>query len=79
MFISSYEMREIIQNWKREAGATRPIMFSIKKNTVIIHTSQPGYLIGKVGGLFNKFNSLIQEKYGKDTRVEIDEVAYDII
>ena len=69
-----YTTERIILEWKKEAGADKPVQFSCKNNELFIYTSQPGYLIGKAGVLYNKYKVELTESFDNCDFVHIVEV-----
>lgn len=57
-------IKQELENWKMEAGATRPIMYHVNhyKGEITICTSQPGWLIGAGGCLFDKYTKILGDK-----------------
>ena len=72
--MTPYTVEKIILEWKKEAKADKPVQFSYKNNELFIYTSQPGYLIGKAGSLFNKYKALLTESFDNCDFVHIVEV-----
>lgn len=72
--MSAYTLEKIILEWKKEAGADKPVQFSYKNNEVFIYTSQPGHLIGKAGTLFNKYKIQLMTSFDNCDFVHIVEV-----
>lgn len=72
--MSVYTLEKIILEWKKEAKADKPVQFSYKNNEVFIYTSQPGYLIGKAGVLYNKYKAKLMESFDNCDFVHIVEV-----
>lgn len=77
MYPSAVE--EILKEWKRKSGSTKPLMYRIKDNVLSIYTSQPGWLIGKGAYLVDEYSAKIKERFKKDITVSIYEVEYTII
>lgn len=69
-----YAVEKIILEWKKEAKADKPVQFSYKNNELFIYTSQPGYLIGKAGVLYNKYKVKLMESFDNCDFVHIVEV-----
>ena len=72
--MSTYALEKIILEWKKEAKTYKPVQFSYKNNEVFIYTSQPGYLIGKAGVLYNKYKAKMTEAFDNCDFVRIVEV-----
>lgn len=72
--MSTYALKTIILEWMKEAKTYKPVQFSYKNNEVFIYTSQPGYLIGKAGVLFNKYKTKLTEAFDNCDYVHIIEV-----
>jgi len=64
--ISRYQIKEIIKSWRDESGicdifTDRKIMYRLSSNNKLsIYTSCPGFLIGKAGHLYNKYEELLK-------------------
>ena len=59
-------LTEIIKEWKDEAGVKGIIKISAVptvRDTLIICTDRPGYMIGKEGCLVDKYREKIQKEF----------------
>ena len=59
-------LTEIIKEWKDEAGVKGIIQISALptvRDTLIICTDRPGYMIGKEGCLVDKYREKIQKEF----------------
>lgn len=55
-------IKNIIKEWKEEAKARRIIQFNLDPTgTLYIYTSEPGYLIGRFGSLYNKYHKELRK------------------
>lgn len=59
---------KLIEEWAKEAGVESPIGYYNEsgKHRMTIYTDRPGYLIGKGGGLVDKFRKKLCEKFYAD-------------
>jgi ribosomal protein S3 len=72
--MSTYTLENIILKWMKEAKTDKPVQFNYHNSEVYIYTSQPGYLIGKAGALYNKYKALLMDSFDNCDRVHIIEV-----
>lgn len=70
----AYFARNILREWKKEAKSTKPLQYKYKDGILEIYTSQPGYLIGKAGWLFNKYRERLLKEFPKLKEIKLHEV-----
>ena len=68
-------IQKIIKQWKKEAGASRVIQWTYQHGILTIYTSEPGYLIGKAGILYNKYGDMLRMKLPNFIHFRIVETA----
>lgn len=56
------KLKKLLNQWKKESGATGVIQFSYWEGFLKIYTSEPEYLIGEKGILINKYKELLREE-----------------
>lgn len=71
-------VRNLLQQWKKESGATRIIQYkySSSTGTLYIYTSQPGILIGRYGNLVDKYKKIFKENIMSFEKFEFIETDY---
>lgn len=72
--MSTYTLEKIILKWMKEAKTDKPVQFNYRNSEVYIYTSQPAYLIGKAGTLYNKYKALLMDSFDNCDSVHIIEV-----
>lgn len=57
------QLKTVITNWVDEAHVTSPVLYNMGHitKTLVIFTTQPGWMIGKAGGLLEKYHKIITE------------------
>lgn len=70
----SYFAQHILKEWKKEAKSTKPLQYKYKDGVLTIYTSQPGYLIGKAGHLYNKYRERLLKNFPKLKEIKMEEV-----
>jgi hypothetical protein len=67
------KLKKLLNQWKKESGATGVIQFSYWEGVLKIYTSEPMYLCGEKGILINKFIELFKEELYDFTTLKIIE------
>lgn len=73
--------KQELKEWKAESHITSPIMYRYNYNEKIltIYTNLPGWLIGRGGWLYKKYDEIIKERAGYSVKIEFVETDYDVI
>ena len=67
--------RKFLEDWCAEAGLKEPVGYDfVYGEGFTIYTNHPGYLIGKAGGLINKYRNRLKEEFGKDNDIKFVEI-----
>lgn len=67
--------RKFLEDWCAEAGLKEPVAYDYEYHKgFTIYTNHPGYLIGKAGGLVNKYRDRLKEEFGKDNDIKFIEI-----
>lgn len=68
----------ILKAWKEESGVTRVIQFryNYSDRVLTIYTSQPGWLIGRGGDIYKKYNEILKQEIRDFNRVDLVETDY---
>ena len=53
---------KIVSDWKKEAGVKTPVLYKFdrKRNKMVLYTTRPGFMIGRAGVLYNKYEALLK-------------------
>lgn len=79
MIFNKREVENALREWKKESGVKGPIMYDYDETLkrVVIHTSRPGFFIGKAGQLVNKYELILKAIMDEDVEgVTFKEVNY---
>lgn len=58
-------MQKVLRDWRLESKNPHLCLYKLDKDTLIIYTDRPGYMIGRAGQLVDKYRKKISEaSYG---------------
>lgn len=60
MFIGR-SVQKILKEWRNESRNPHLCLYKLDKDTLIIYTDRPGYMIGRAGQLVDKYRKKISE------------------
>lgn len=60
MFIGR-SVQKILKEWRNESRNPHLCLYKLDKDTLIIYTDRPGYMIGRAGQLVAKYRKKISE------------------
>lgn len=59
------KIQRIIKEWKKESGVSRVVQWKLDRDGILqIFTSQPGFMIGKAGKIYDKYNEMLKKELG---------------
>ena len=67
-------VRDILSEWKAEAGVTHLMLYRLRNGVLTIYTDRPGPLIGRMGERIDRYKTkLLAVPYKAVTEVRIEE------
>ena len=60
MFIGR-AVQKVLKEWRSESRTPHLCLYKLDKDTLIIYTDRPGYMIGRAGQLVDKYRKKISE------------------